>query len=101
MQPKPPVILFAERDLSGSRETRAELRRQGAEVRMASSVEEAIREAKAAPPDLVILDDDLEGREGWDPAQLLRAVVPEAEMILLESDTPGIPRATGLELFFS
>jgi len=101
MQPKPPVILFAERDLSWSREARAELRRRGAEVRMASSVDEAIREAKASPPDLVILDDDLEGREGWDPAQMLRAVMPEAEMILLETDAPGIPRATGLDLFFS
>jgi DNA-binding response OmpR family regulator len=101
MQSKPPVILFAERDLSRSREARAELRRRGAEVRMASSLEAALREAQASPSDLVILDEDLEGPEGRDAAQVLGAVMPEAEMILLESDAPGILRGAGPRLFFS
>jgi DNA-binding response OmpR family regulator len=68
---------------------------------MAGSLDAALREAEAAPADLVILDADLEGPEGRDPAPLLRAAMPEAEMILLESDVPGIPRATSLGLFFS
>jgi DNA-binding response OmpR family regulator len=68
---------------------------------MAGSLDAALREAQAAPADLVILDGDLEGPEGRDPAPLLRAAMPEAEMILLESDVPVIPRATSLGLFFS
>jgi len=59
---KPPVVLFADRDLSWSRDARVRLRRRGAEVHMASTVDDALRVAADHTPDLLILDDDLDGR---------------------------------------
>lgn len=98
---KPPVVLFADRDLSSSREARAQLRRRGAEVRMATSVEEALAQGVNGAPDLLILDDDLWGRGGRDLVDLFRGAFPEAEIILLESDSPENPRGTGQGLFYS
>jgi DNA-binding response OmpR family regulator len=98
---KPPVVLFADRDLSWSRDVRVSLRRRGAEVRMGASVDEALRQAALAPPDLVILDDDLEGRRERDLVDLFRETLPEAEIILLESKVPQGPRGAGQGLFFS
>ena len=98
---KPPVVLFADRDLSSSREARAQLRRRGAEVRMATSVEEALAQGANGAPDLLILDDDLWGRGGRDLVDLFRNAFPDAEIILLESDSPEIPPGTGQGLFYS
>jgi DNA-binding response OmpR family regulator len=101
MMSKAPVVLFADRDLSWSRDVRVQLRRRGAEVRMASSVDDTLKQAAEAAPDLLILDDDLEGRGTRDLVRLFREALPEAELILLESDTPGIPRGAGQGLFYS
>ena len=98
---KPPVVLFADRDLSWSRDARAQLRRRGAEGRMAASVEEALAQAVNGAPDLLILDDDLWGRGGRDLVDLFRNALPDAEIILLESDSPEIPPGTGQGLFYS
>lgn len=98
---KPPVILFADRELSWSRDVRVELRRRGAQVLMAASVEEALRQAGLASPDLVILDDDLEGRGDRDVAELFREALPEAQIILLEPEASEVPRGAGRGLFFS
>ena len=81
----PPTVLVADRDLSWSRAVRTELRRRGARVCMATSVDEALHEAATHPPDLVVLDDDLDGREDRDLADLFRSALPEAKMILMES----------------
>jgi DNA-binding response OmpR family regulator len=97
----PPTILLADRDLSWSRDVRIELRRRGANVLMAASVDEALRQATVNPPDLVILDDDLEARGSRDLAELFRETLPEAEIILLESEATQVPRGAGQGLFFS
>lgn len=81
----PPTILFADRNLSWSRSVRTELRRRGAEVATAATVEEALHQAATTPPDLVLLDSDLEGREGRDLAELFRSILPDAGLLLLES----------------
>jgi DNA-binding response OmpR family regulator len=57
-----PAVLFADRDLAWSRSVRVELRRRGANVLMASNVDEAFHQAALSPPDLIVLDEDLEGR---------------------------------------
>ncbi|MBV8879209.1 MAG: hypothetical protein JO332_04545, partial [Planctomycetaceae bacterium] len=101
MQSKPPVVLFADRDLSWSRDVRTQLRRRGAEVRMASTVEDTLKQASEAVPDLLILDDDLDVGKHQDLVSLFREALPEAEVILLESDDPGIPRGAGQGLFYS
>jgi DNA-binding response OmpR family regulator len=66
---------------------------------MAASVEEALRQAGLAPPDLVILDDDLEGRGDRDVAELFREALPEAQIILLEPEASEVPRGAGRGLF--
>lgn len=96
-----PTVLFADRDLSWSRSVRTELRRRGAEVSMAASVDEALHQAATAPPDLVILDDDLTGRDGRDLAELFQSALPDAHLILLESRPPGAPKRAGGPLFCS
>jgi DNA-binding response OmpR family regulator len=68
---------------------------------MASTVDDALQQATEAAPDLIILDDDLEGRGTRDLVEVFREKFPEAELILLESEDPGIPRGAGQGLFFS
>lgn len=94
-----PIILFADAKLSWGRPARMELRRRGARVQTARSVDEALRLARAAAPDLLILDDDLEGHEGRDLAELFRTELPAADIILLESG--AMPRGVGLGLLYS
>jgi CheY-like chemotaxis protein len=97
----PPTILVADRDLSWSRSVRTELRRRGAQVVMATSVDEALHQAALAPPDLVVLDDDLAGRGDRDLAELFQSALPEAKMILLESRSPASPLRERGPLFCS
>jgi len=93
-----PTILIADRDLSWTRTVRIELRRRGAKVAMATTVEEALHQAATAPPDLVILDDDLEGREDRDLAELFRSALPDAGLIVMES-TPSFREGGSGPLF--
>lgn len=93
MPEKEPVILFADGNLSWGRRARVELRRRGARVLTAASVDDALREASASPPDLLILDPRLEGREGRDLAEVFRSRLPETEVILLEAREESSPYA--------
>ena len=83
-----PVVLFADRDASWSRIVRGELRRRGAIVTMAASVDEAFHQAALWPPDLLVLDDGLEGAGERDLVELFRAALPQARIILLQSEHP-------------
>lgn len=97
----PLVILFADRDLSWGRSTRVALRKRGAQVLTAESVEEALRLASESPPDLIVLDDDLPGAQGRDLAELFSAELPDSEIVLLESGAEKTPRGSGLGLLYS
>src|SRR6185295_6578513 len=95
-----PVILQADRKLGETRALRTDLRRRGAEVRMADSAEEAMRQALLAPPDLLILDDDLnEGRDA-DLVEYFTSTAPEAEKILLSSKPDQLSRGVGRGLLY-
>jgi len=96
-----PVILFADRDLSWSRAARLDLRERGARVFRTSTVDAALRIAQAAPPAVVILDDELEGARGRDVVELFQSAHPNAEIILVESRTPETPRGIAHGLFYS
>jgi DNA-binding response OmpR family regulator len=96
-----PFILFADRNLAWSRSVRTELRRRGAEVATAATVEEALHQAALSPPDLLLLDADLEGREDRDLAELFRSILPDAGLILLESGTSHSSRNEAAPLFCS
>ena len=101
MASKMPFILFADGNLSWGRRARVELRRRGARVLTAASVDDALREARESPPDLLVLDQELEGHQGRDLAGLFRSELPDSEIILLESRTPGLPRGDGLGLLYA
>jgi len=95
-----PLVLFADRDLSWSRPVREELRRRGADVRTATTVDAALTHASKRSPELLILDDDLDGRGDRDLVELFRSSMPDAEIILLESAADGM-RGAGQGLFYS
>ncbi|HLY74806.1 MAG TPA: hypothetical protein VKU80_11870 [Planctomycetota bacterium] len=101
MTTRAPMIVFADRDLSWSREVRVQLRRRGAEVRMANTLEEALKQSADAFPELIILDDTPGSRGNWDLVEPFRKAHPDAELILLESTPPRLPRGNGQGLHFS
>jgi len=68
---------------------------------MASTVDDALHMASVTNPDLLILDDDLDGRGTLDLVEVFREALPQAEIILLESEGTDIPRGNGHKLFFS
>src|SRR5262245_26974548 len=79
-----PVVLFADRDLSWSRSVRGELRRRGANVLMASNVDEAFHQAALSSPDLIVLDEHLEGRGDRNLAEVFLKALPRTRIILLQ-----------------
>lgn len=95
-----PVILQADRKLGETRALRTELRRRGADVRMADSAEEAMRQALLAPPDLILLDDDLSEGRDVDLVDYFEATVPDAEVILLSSKPEHVTRGMGRGLLY-
>jgi len=97
---KPAVILQADRKLGETRYLRTELRRRGAVVAMAETADQAMRQALLAPPDVIILDDDLSRGSECDLVEYFRSTVPEAEMVLLSSRQDSLTRGLGLGLLF-
>lgn len=95
-----PVILQADRKLGESRLLRTELRRRGAQVLMAETAEQAIKQAVLFPPDVVILDDDLGRESACDLVEYFRSSIPDAEMILLSSSSDRMTRGIGVGLLF-
>lgn len=97
---KAPLILQADRKLGETRSLRIELRRRGASVLMAETPEEAMRHALISPPDVLILDDDLDRGSSCDLVEYFRSTVPDAETILLSSRPDDMTRGIGLGLLF-
>jgi DNA-binding response OmpR family regulator len=95
-----PVILQADRKLGETRLLRTELRRRGARVLMAETAEKALAAAAEAPPDVVLLDDDLSVDGGPDLLEVLSEKHPDTEIILLSSRPEGIARGLGRGLLF-
>jgi DNA-binding response OmpR family regulator len=100
MNEKAPVILQADRRLGESRSLRRELRRRGAEVAMAETAEQAIKQAVVRPPDVILLDDDLSQDSACDLAEYFRNTLPNSEMILLSSRPDRMTHGLGLGLLF-
>ena len=97
---KAPLILQADRKLGETRTLRTQLRRRGATVLMAETAEQAMRQALIAPPDVLLLDDDLSQDGSCDLVDYFRSTAPEAEMILLSSRPDQVTRGIGLGLLF-
>ena len=100
MNPNAPVVLQADRKLGETRPFRTELRRRGAKVLMAESLDRAVEIGRSRRPEVVVLDDDLECRPESDPADELRAAFPDAEIILLSSRPDHLNRGIGRGLLY-
>jgi DNA-binding response OmpR family regulator len=100
MRTTAPVILQADGRLGETRALRTELRRRGARVLMAETPEQALKQAKLCPPDVVLLDDDLSRDSACDLAEHFRSAFPDAEMILLSTRTDQLTRGLGMGLLF-
>lgn len=98
MKTAPLVILFADRNPGPGRRLRAELRRRGAEVLLATTSDEAIHQAALAAPDLVVMDDDLEVQGQVDLGVFMHEAFPNAGIILLRGPSPPTTSASGLNL---
>jgi DNA-binding response OmpR family regulator len=94
----PLVILFADRNPGPGRRLRVELRRRGAQVLLASSSDEAILLAGLAPPDLVVIDDDLKSDNQVELGTFVHDAFPNAGIILLRGKSPPTSNACGLDL---
>jgi two-component system OmpR family response regulator len=78
---------------------RAYLEREGHVVEVAHDGDAALAAARAAPPDLIVLDVMLPGRTGFDVLRALRAEAdPGPAVILLTARDDVIDRVAGLEL---
>jgi len=95
-----PVILQADRRLGETRMLRTELRRRGARVLMAETAEQAVKQATACPPDLIVLDDDLSRGTPCDLAEYFRSSLPDSELILLSTRSDQLTRGLGMGLLF-
>lgn len=95
-----PVILQADRMMGETRGLRTELRRRGARVLMAETVERALELGLAKPPDVILLDDGLNDASAVDLTEFFRAKFPSAEMIVLSSRPEDTTRGIGLGLLF-
>jgi DNA-binding response OmpR family regulator len=78
---------------------RAYLEREGHEISIAHDGDTALALARAAPPDLVVLDVMLPGQTGFDVLRAMRAEGgPAPAVILLTARDDVIDRVAGLEL---
>ena len=100
MSQVPPVVLQADRMLGETRPLRTELRRRGAKVLMTDTPERAIELARSCPPDLVILDDDMDRDTPVDLTEFFLSNYPGAELILLSSRPEDTTRGIGRGLLF-
>jgi DNA-binding response OmpR family regulator len=100
MSQVPPVVLQVDRMLGETRPLRTELRKRGAKVLMTDSPERAIELARSSPPDLVVLDDDMDQGSSVDLTEFFRSNYPSAELILLSSRAEDTTRGIGMGLLF-
>ena len=62
---------------------------QGHAVRQACTAQDALRQAREADLDLVILDAHLPGGNGWELLPIFRAEFPARPVIMLTGDAPA------------
>jgi DNA-binding response OmpR family regulator len=78
-----PFVLFGTPDLDSNQAVRDKLRHRGTEVSACASPQEFLEIARRRPPDVVVLDDDLETVGGQVLIRLLRMLYPQVPIILL------------------
>ena len=74
------------------------LERDGFRCRTAAGAQEALAAARAAVPELVVLDLMLPGMDGLEVCRRLRAAMPALPIIMLTAKADEVDRIVGLEL---
>jgi two-component system, OmpR family, response regulator RegX3 len=90
-------ILIVEDEVSIAEPFARMLEREGFEAKVAATAAEALRSARAEPPDLVVLDIALPDGDGRDVCRALRAESAVA-VIMLTARGTELDRVVGLEL---
>ena len=98
MKIPPLVILFADKDPGPGHRLRMELRRRGAQVLLARSSDDAIHQAALVPPDIVVMDDDLNTDGQLELGTFIHNAFPQTGIILLRGNSPPVSSAGGLDL---
>jgi hypothetical protein len=98
MKTIPLVILFADKNPGPGRRLRGELRLRGAHVLLAGSTEEAIHQAALAPPDILVMDDDLKLEGHADLGTFIHNAFPAAGIIFLHGRGQPTASPCGLDL---
>ncbi|HLY10459.1 MAG TPA: response regulator [Planctomycetota bacterium] len=97
----PLSILFADPQLAGTRPHRMDLRARGAQVGFADTPGDVLRHAEEDPPDLLILDENLQSGTDEDVIRLYQKASPSTEIILLHDGASAMPHGSGLGLLGS
>lgn len=83
MSPSPKTVLLVDDDVHNQRIFETVLRHAGFVVRQAASGEEALREARAHLPDLILMDLSIPVIDGWECTRLLKADEETRHIIIL------------------
>jgi len=93
--PHPPQLLVASHNHGAGLELLELAERRGFTVRRAQSAAQALEQAHAAPPDLVVLDETLTDLEAFATTRALRDdphVGPGTPLLLISAQRPSSPR---------
>jgi DNA-binding response OmpR family regulator len=101
MKRNPPVIIFADHDLTWSRPVRAELRRRGAQGLPATTATQLLQLAERRAPDLVVLAGDLDGVDPSVRIALLRGRYPGVRVAVVQTRPPEFPGSAPGALLFA
>mgnify|MGYP000154982638 CR=1 FL=1 len=83
MSTSPKTVLLVDDDVHNQRIFETVLRHAGFVVRQAASGEEALREARAHLPDLILMDLSIPVIDGWECTRLLKADDATRHIIIL------------------
>lgn len=83
MSTSPKTVLLVDDDVHNQRIFETVLRHAGFVVRQAASGEEALREARAHLPDLILMDLSIPVIDGWECTRLLKADEATRHIIIL------------------
>ena len=81
--PRPQTILLVDDDIHNQKIFETVLRHSGFRVRMAANGEEALREARADLPDLILMDLSIPVIDGWECSRQLKADAATRHIIIL------------------
>ena len=84
-----PSLLLVDDEKDVNEALKMYLEMQGFTVRTALSGQEGLAAVKEAKPDLVMLDLQMPGMDGWQTLQQMRAAVPDLRVAILTGSLPS------------